>query len=437
MGMDTQLDCQQMPGTSPSLYPEAQGGNRSANKKPHDHMSERGMVLPIALMFLTILAIVGSTAALLTTTDLKIGENFRSSDQAAYVGEAGIEEARARLKLAAVSQITDSHPSNAQWSVFIGNEVKSNGKGYDNGNMMHARTNSLQNALDYTVRIAHQTDGSGNILYYGDSNGDGINERNIIGGKNIYWISSSGTASGASRTIEAEATRFPPITAPAALYVEASATVQGNTSIIGTDGCGLSDVPGVATTQAPGSVAIHGNPLVAGADGSLPNVSYDALDLDVQSMVDSLKGFADYSYAAGGETHTGTTTPGPGDDWGTPTPGATLQDPSSCSQTNIVHYDTGGTDISLTGGVTGCGVLLVEGDLEIHGNFSWYGVIVITGSVIYTGGGNKNVTGAMIAGGSADGDIIGGNSNLIYCSSAITDQTEGRPLKILSWKENM
>ena len=437
MEMRTSMYYGKMIDTGRALFPVKRVRNQSTDKEICVHVNDRGMVLPVALMFLTILAIVGGTAALLTTTDLKIGGNYKSSEQAIYTAEAGVAEARARLKLGAVLPINDGHPTKAQWSTFIGDEVKAKGKGYDISNAMHVRTISLQSTLDYTVRIAHQTDGLGNVLYYGDSDGDGINERNTAGGKNIYVISSLGIVDGAIRTVDAEVTKIPPIASPAALYVEASTTVQGNTSIIGTDGCGISDLPGVVTTQAPGSVTIHGLPTISGADGTLPNISYDAPDLDVQSIVDAFKGYADYSYAVDSETHTGTAIPGPGDGWGTPISGMTLQDPSSCSQTRIVHYDTDETDITLSGGVTGCGILLVEGDLELRGDFSWYGIIVTTGSVMFTGGGNSNITGTMIAGGSADGDIIGGNTNIVYCSSAVSDQIEARPLKILSWKEKM
>ena len=136
-------------------------------------------------------------------------------------------------------------------------------------------------------------------------------------------------------------------------------------------------------------------------------------------------------------THTKTDTPGPGDDWGTPTLGTTLQDPSSCSCNNIVYYNTQGTSIKLSGGVTGCGILVVDGDLDMHGGFSWHGMVIVTGSVIFLGGGDKNITGALIAGGSVDADIIGGNSNIVYCSSAIDAQTENLPLLILNWKETM
>ena len=63
------------------------------------YKNEKGMVLPLGLMFLAIIAILGSTAVIVTTTDLKIGSNYRDSEQAFYAAEAGIQEALYRLGL--------------------------------------------------------------------------------------------------------------------------------------------------------------------------------------------------------------------------------------------------------------------------------------------------------------------------------------------------
>jgi hypothetical protein len=236
-------------------------------------------------------------------------------------------------------------------------------------------------------------------------------------------------------------TRLPPVTVPAALYVEASTKIQGNsTHIIGTDSCGADDKPGIATTKPDTEpITTVGGPTITGVVGADPDVSYSNTNMDVQSVVDSFKGDADFAYIVTSATHTGTDTPGPGDGWGTPTPNASgdLWDPSSCASNNIVYYNTQGTDIKLSGGSSGCGILLVDGDLDMHGGFSWYGMVIVTGSVIFLGGGDKNITGALIAGGSLDADIIGGNSNIVYCSSAIDAQTTNRSLLILNWKENM
>jgi Tfp pilus assembly protein PilX len=44
------------------------------------HKNEKGAVLPIGLMFLAIISIIGTTAVIITTTDLKIGTNYKHSE---------------------------------------------------------------------------------------------------------------------------------------------------------------------------------------------------------------------------------------------------------------------------------------------------------------------------------------------------------------------
>jgi len=388
------------------------------------YRNEKGMVLPLGLMFLAIIAILGTTAVIITTTDLKIGNNYRTSEQAFYAAEAGIEEARARMKADANDPIT-----NINQGAYIGVASKAQGKGYDPAK--HGLYASLSD-LDYVVEIIHQTNAAGNVLYWGDPDGDGISGRNTTTGQNIYLVTSYGSSGASTKVIEVEMTRIPPITVPAALYVETSTKIQGNsTHIIGTDSCGTDDKPGIATTKPDTEpITTVGNPTVTGAVGADPDVSYSSTDMNIQSVLDSFKGSADFAYLVDSDTHTGMS-------WGTPTLGTTLQDPSSCSCNNIVYYNTQDTDITLSGGTEGCGILLVDGDLNMHGGFSWHGMVIVTGSVIFLGGGDKNITGALIAGGTLDADIIGGNSNIVYCSSAIDNQTKNRPLRILSWQEKM
>ncbi len=68
---------------------------------------------------------------------------------------------------------------------------------------MHSRTDSIQANLDYAVSISHLADSGNSIMYYGDSDGDGRNERNITTGQNICLVSSTGYAADSMRTIEA------------------------------------------------------------------------------------------------------------------------------------------------------------------------------------------------------------------------------------------
>ncbi|MDO9230431.1 MAG: pilus assembly PilX N-terminal domain-containing protein [Syntrophales bacterium] len=388
---------------------------------------EKGLSIVVGLLTIAALMLLGTTAVMVSTTNVKISANYKTANQAFFAAEAGIEEARARMgenftpTTGATGRIDDSSPTSAAWSVSIG------GPG---------PYTSIQSALSYTVRIVHKTDTAGNILYWGDSNGDGFNDRNTTTGENIYLVTSYGAASGASKTIEVEMAinRIP---VPGALYVKASTTIQGtSTHIIGSDSCGGASKPGITTTLATTTVSMSGNPIIKGSTsptGTPPSiVSNPGANIDVQAMIDSFKGGADYQYNVASATHTGM-------NWGTPTPGATQDDPSSCSEKNIVYYNTSNgtnlTDITLSGGSMGCGILLVEGDLDASGDFAWNGVVIVSGSVRITGGGNKNITGGIIAGGSADADLIGGNISVVYCSSAVNNQTANQPLRNLSWME--
>ena len=395
---------------------------------------EKGMVLVVGLLLISVLLLLGTTAVMTSTTDMKISANYKMGNQAFYAAEAGVEEARARLKADADASIliTDSQPGNADWRVYIGVVAKAQGKGYDSSK--HGYYPGLQSTLDYTVMIEHSTNAGGNMLYFWDVNGDGIPERTTTTSpdRNIYRVTSYGAASGANKAIEVEMTKLPPITVPGALYVEAATTIQGtSTHIKGTDSCGIASKPGIVTTLATSTVDTSiGNPVITGSPSGV--VSNPSANLDVQKMINSLKGGADYQYNVASATHSGMS-------WGTPTPVANQDDPSSCSEKHIVYYNTSNgtnlTDITLSGGSMGCGILLVEGDLDASGGFSWYGIVIVSGSLRITGGGNKNITGGVVAGGSADADLVGGNVSIVYCSSAVNNQTANQPLRNLSWME--
>jgi Tfp pilus assembly protein PilX len=397
--------------------------------------NEKGLVLVVGLMMVSALALIGSTAVITSSTDLKISANYKLGNQAFYVAEAGVEEARSRMRANAGSPISDNHPTQTGWSAFIGAEAKAQGKGYSSGNVMHIRVASLQSALDYTVKIIHQTNAANQILYWGDANGDGLYERNTTTGENIYLVTGYGAAGSAAKTVAMEISRTPPVSAPAALYVKAPTTIQGtSTNVIGTDQCGGSDKPGIVTTLSASTVTASGNPVVCGSNAPdcTSSSSWDVVgggvNVNVQAIIDSFKGDANFAYNTNSETVTGM-------NWGTPTLGATQQNPSTCSASNIVYYNTNDTYVKLAGGTTGCGVLIIDGDLEVNGSFLWNGLVIVSGSVTYLGGGDKNITGAVMAGSSVDADLVGGNANIVYCSSAVNNQTANRPLRKLSWQE--
>jgi hypothetical protein len=410
---------------------------------------ERGVVLITALGLVTVMAMVGAIAAYMSTTNVRIGGNERTSMVSFYAAEAGTEEARARLPASAGDvRIIDNSPDSTAWRVFIGSDDKAAVVGYEAGNPDHELIASLQDGLSYTVVIRHaETDGQ--VEFWGDPNGDGVFTRNTAGAsprnQNIYRITSYGTDGATLKTVAIETVQLPPPSAPGPLYVEAPTNLLGSSTTIlgavqantGNEPCGAAAVPGISTILAQGDGSGY-DPIDTRGDLTItgdPDIRYGARDINIQAMIDTFKPLADFTYTVSSETMTGSETPGPGEGWGTPTNGPTLQDPSSCSEAHIIHIDTQGTYVRLSGQTTGCGMLLVEGDLDVNGGFSWYGPILVSGQVIYTGGGNKQVTGTVMSEGSADLDVIGGNANIVYCSTAINNINVNRPMRILNWLE--
>ena len=69
------------------------------------HANENGFVLTTTLIFITIIGLLGSTAIMVTTTDIKIGGNYKDSRQAFYDAEAGVQYAKKKIE----SDLTDGN----------------------------------------------------------------------------------------------------------------------------------------------------------------------------------------------------------------------------------------------------------------------------------------------------------------------------------------
>jgi hypothetical protein len=217
--------------------------------------------------------------------------------------------------------------------------------------------------------------------------------------------------------VRIECAPTPPITTPAALYTKESTTVQGtSTHVVGMDGCGTSNVPGVVTMA---TVQQNGNPGITGFPAAW--IQHSSMNIDMQAIVGSLKKYQNYSYDVNSASFSGM-------NWGRPSAAATQKDPTRCGSHNIVYFNTHNTNVRLQGGSSGCGLLLVDGDLAIHGGFQWYGVILVTGSLTFTGAGGKNVTGAILAGGTAAVGLVGGDAGIIFCNAAVREPTDNMSL---------
>ncbi|HET9696711.1 MAG TPA: hypothetical protein VFP40_07585, partial [Terriglobales bacterium] len=89
----------------------------------------------------------------------------------------------------------------------------------------------------------------------------------------------------------------------------------------------------------------------------------------------------------------------------------------------------------------GSGVLIVNGDLTIHGGgFQWYGLILVKGTVTFQGGGSAgtNIIGAVIAGQDANANsdtTLGGSVVINMDTCAISNSFKGQPLHFIAARE--
>jgi hypothetical protein len=143
----------------------------------------------------------------------------------------------------------------------------------------------------------------------------------------------------------------------------------------------------------------------------------------LMSFVDQLAGFADNNLSAG--TYTNVV-------WGT----------TAAPEITLINGDA----IIETDG-TGAGLLVVNGNLDFNGAFTYTGLIFILGGEFTMSGANKNIIGGTFAANVIDnGDgtysygtptvDFNGNSNFLYSSQGIALAYDLLPMRVLNWRES-
>jgi hypothetical protein len=318
----------------------------------------------------------------------------------------------------------DSDPSNPTWKLLLAKDLGKGATkiGYVSGNP--DSISSLQNQLDFGVEIKHKIDDTNQVIKYG--------------GVPIYVLKSYGfTPDGGNKGLEVELIKSPVYDPPSALYSGGPVHIEGSSAYLnGNDVCSIINKPGImTTTTTTPPITESGNPSI---NGSPPQVTQASLllptNLSLKEMLSYLRGDANFNYSYDGNQ----TLSGYSDNWGTATSSGTSVPITYTGTMNIVCIDMQGTQtLKLAGGSHGAGILLVDGNLEISEGFAWYGVILVTGTVGFTGGGQKNVTGGIMAGENATiKEDIGGNTDILYCS-AVSNKLKDvvPPVKITRWRE--
>jgi hypothetical protein len=243
------------------------------------------------------------------------------------------------------------------------------------------------------------------------------------------------------------------VPANGALYVFGGVSVKGTALISGEDAdngscnsTGSAAVPGITTSD---SSLVKGT-IASGPDASKgiwgdPPVLEDTT-LNASSLLnygdvtfDALAGQADVTLSGGTLTGIGPSTTGGSCDTGASTNwGDPLYTGQPCSSYFPIVYSSGDLHIS-TG--NGQGVLLVAGNLQISGNFTFDGVVIVKGSMSTSGNGN-HVNGVVIVNSDsvaldATASSSTGSSVLQYssCSAqkALSGHERAEPIVSRSW----
>jgi hypothetical protein len=262
---------------------------------------------------------------------------------------------------------------------------------------------------------------------------------------------------------------------PGALYSKSPVKVNGsNTTINGNDACGGSNKPGIITRieNDKGDLVnldlnesinfqngqLFGNGISEPVTGKSEVTAVEAVteinsfqDYSLQGYIDFYKSVATYVSAdasiqgdakvlsSDGEYMTVNKLLGSNDikiDKKNPIQPVQLK---QNAEPNVIYLNPPVTnqkkEVTLTG-VEGHGLLLIDGSANLSGGFVWYGLIIASGGIKFTGqgGGGKNITGAVMVGESGsdlDSELLGSTA-IYYCSTATNHLST---VRMISWRE--
>ncbi|MDD3642007.1 MAG: PilX N-terminal domain-containing pilus assembly protein [Candidatus Krumholzibacteria bacterium] len=408
---------------------------------------ERGNVLVVTLLVLFAISVIGFTMAMVSSMDLRISGNQRTTTQSLFVAEAGLNEAIHRLSLpnptnVAVSgwtgnvAIGDSEPYNPNWGARIyltapGSAPAGNANLFTTGTIQDPGRPYLEysepNGADRVLSIEHK---------WRDLDGDGSRDANEImrwdpmqippenfnSGFPIEIVTVTGQAADGERVIQAEVTKRTIIVRTlGALYCDKAIRLTGNCDFCGynhdlntppwtvPNACSAwhlasGHLPGVVTTgddvKTQGSANVAGNPAPINMDPTNPFYSLsEVLGLTPTEVADML---------------------------------ANADNTSIKNPLNGITYIQG--DAKITSNFTGQGLIYVTGDLSGAGSFNFKGLVYVEGDLKYTG--TPWILGSVIVRGTSDWNFSAGNAAVLYSRDAITQALSGAmPCIVLSWRE--
>jgi len=365
---------------------------------------EEGFMLVAALTLLTALTLIGTTAYLLSSTDIKVGANFRNSQQVLQVAMAGSERARELLR--------QENSSGGDVTTFSDELSNSARKG--NNNNLDGYTASTDDAPIASGTIG----GIAYSAYLSNDAADGVSNQTDSNKKVMLTTVATKTSGNSKAVVQTVVQLYTGVTSPATIYSKGDVTGNGSSlTISGGDECGVESALAPIYTKSPATTNLNGSPTLTGSPATPQSGS---LDLGIPAMINALKGSAQYTLTAD-------------------TNNATFGNSNSYKTVYSNTSDPVNVNGLKLNNLTGYGILLVDGDLELGGGFTWYGPIVVTGSVTLNGGGSGiNIHGQVLSGTSTLTDVtINGGNVIKYNSCDLKKAFATQPLVVLNWKQNL
>jgi len=375
---------------------------------------EGGFLLVAGLTLLTILTLLGTTAYILSSTDIKIGGNFRNSQMVLQAATAGAERARELIRIANAAS-ADTSSFSDELAARVGANYLLNGyaPATDDPPVTTGSMSGLT-GVSYTVYLTNDdrenlSQPYGGMYLTTDSN------------KKAMLTSVATGPNNSKAQVQTVVSIFSGPWSPATIYSKGDVTGNGSSlTISGNDACGQATALGSVYTKDPATTNLNGNPTLT---GSPPSPTAGSLDIDIAKLIEDLKPSAatiltaDQSNGTYGSSANYTTV------YSWP------DDPS--------NYNNQGLSLN---NVTGYGILMVKGDLALGGGFNWNGIILATGSITLNGGAGSNainIAGQVYSGTSTLTDVtVNGSNTINYDSCKAKKAWSSGPVRVVNWKQS-
>ena len=417
--------------------------------------ADSGNALVVVLLMLLVLTSAGVAYVAVTKSEKQIAGNQMSAAQALYVAESGITEGIRRMASRSESTLyigptTGAYPGWGRYIVIANGASaldpdgsKQEHDGLDNnGNgqideagerypeVLTKQTISASTLRYPYVRVEYKTQ-SGQLVRFGDHDGNPLTppKENMTAGAPVLRLTAAGSRGNAAKTIEAEAVRFPIVSAGSAIWAGGTLTFNGNAFLV--DGHdhyatapydtvpGAAPMPAVQTKGPTSDASISGvqTDNVTGA-GSDPSIKQSAYTYDFNTIWSQLSGIVDYSFT-GDQSFTSST----------PAYGSLLYP-------KVVMVNG---NLSAGGNWSGTGILMVNGNLSMGGGSNFTGIVIATGNIYIAGSSASDM--ARIVGGIIYGSNLinnstnGGAGKIFYSSQAINAAQTLSRYTLCSWRE--